>query len=117
MPLRVMQPPDAVQQAAAEYVHQLATPRGVFPALRDVVREELVLMAPHRIYTAGLDALLNRGLDGAVFTGWRYLVANRDRIVASAELAGDTGESPLLNGVHTSLRRRPPSTSWSSCPR
>src|SRR5215813_13109914 len=39
MPLRVMQPPDAVQQAAADHVHQLATPRGVFPALRDVVRE------------------------------------------------------------------------------
>ena len=98
MPLRVMQPPDAVQQAAADHVHQLASPRGVFPALRDVVREELVLTAPHRIYTAGLDALLNRSLDGAVFTGWRYLVADRDRIVASAELVGDTGESPLLNG-------------------
>src|SRR5262249_58641349 len=53
---------------------------------------------PHRIYTAGLDGLLNRGLDGAVFTGWRYLVADRDRVVASAELAGDAGESPLLLG-------------------
>jgi len=91
MPLRVMEPPEAVQQAAAKHVHELATPRGVFPALRDVVREELVLTAP-------LDALLQSGLDGVVFTGWRYLVADRDRIVASAEVAGDTGESPLLNG-------------------
>lgn len=97
MPLRVMEPPDEVRQAAADHVHQLATPRGVFPALRDVVREELTLVAPHRIYTAGLDALLERGLDGAAFTGWRYLVADRDRVVASAELAGDAGESPLLN--------------------
>jgi hypothetical protein len=98
MPLRVIEPPDAVRQAAADYVHQLATPHGVFPALREVVREELELVVPHRIYTGGLDAVLERGMDGAAFTGWRYLVADRGRIVASAELAGNTGEAPLLNG-------------------
>lgn len=98
MPFTVAEPPDTVRQAAAAYVHQLATPRGVFPALRDVVREELALAAPHRMYTLGLDALLERGLEGAVFTGWRFLVLDRDRVVASAELAGDAGESPLMNG-------------------
>jgi len=98
MPLKVMEPPDAVQRAAAAHVHELATPRGVFPALRDVVREELALVAPHRIFTAGLDVLLERGLEAAAPAGWRYLVADRDRIVASAEVAGDSGEAPLLNG-------------------
>jgi hypothetical protein len=98
MPLTVAEPPDTVRQTAAAYVHQLATPRGVFPALRDIVREELTLVAPHRVYTLGLDAFMERGLEGAVFTGWRFLVADRDRVIASAELAGDSGESPLLNG-------------------
>lgn len=98
MPLRVTEPPAAVQRAAADHVHQLATPHGVFSALRNVVREELALVAPHRIYTAGLYALVEGGLDGARFTGWRYLIADRDHVVASAEVAGDTGGSPLLNG-------------------
>jgi hypothetical protein len=98
MPLRATEPPRTVSQQAAQYVHQVATPRGVFPALRDVVREELELVAPHQVYTAGLDALVERGLAGAAQTGWRYLVADRGHIVASVELAGDAGESPLLNG-------------------
>jgi hypothetical protein len=98
MPLRVAEPPPEVRQAAAEYVHQVATPLGVFPALREVAQDELALVAPHRIYTADLDVLLERGLTGAVQAGWRYLVADRERIVASVELAGDAGESPLLNG-------------------
>lgn len=98
MPFTVAEPPDTVQRAAAAYVHQLATPRGVLPALRDVVREELTLVAPHRMYTLRLDALLERGLAGASFTGWRFLVLDRERVVASTELAGDSGESPLMNG-------------------
>jgi len=98
MPLRVVEPPATVRQVAAGYVHQLASPLGVFPQLRNVAREELALLAPHRIYTAGLDVLLERGVAGAVQTGWRYLVADQERIVASVELAGDAGESPLLNG-------------------
>lgn len=97
MPLTVVEAPPAVRRAAAEHVHQLATPRGVFPALRDVIREELVLLAPHRMYTAELTALLDSGLAGATQTGWRLLVADRDRIVASVELADDEGQAPLLN--------------------
>ncbi len=98
MPLRVAEPPPAVRQVAAEYVHQMGTPRGVFPALSGVAREELALVAPHRIYTAGLGDLLDRGLGGAAQTGWRYLVGDAERVLASVELAGDAGESPLLNG-------------------
>lgn len=98
MPLRVVEPPDAVRTAAAAHVHQLATPRGIFPALRDVVREDLALLAPHRTYNLGLDAIGEGGLQRATESGWRYLVADRDRILASAELAGQAGESPMLNG-------------------
>jgi len=98
MPLKVVEPPDAVRAAAAAHVHQLATPHGIFPALRDVVREQLALVAPHRVYTLGLDAVLGKGLEEAASAGWRYLVADRDRIVASTEMAGESGESPMLNG-------------------
>jgi hypothetical protein len=98
MPLTVAEPPTTVRQVAAQYVYQMATPSGGFPALRDVARPELALVAPHRIYTAGLDVLLERGLAAAVQTGWRYLVTDREQIVASVELAGDADESPLLNG-------------------
>ena len=98
MPLKVVEPPDAVRAAAAAHVHQLATPRGIFPALREVVREQLALVAPHRVYTLGLDAVLGKGLEAAASSGWRYLVADRDRIVASTELAGESGEAPMLNG-------------------
>jgi hypothetical protein len=97
MPVRVVEPPDAVRRAAAAHVHQLATPHGLFPALREVLLEELALVAPHRIFTLGVDAVLGEGLDRAVPAGWRYLVADRNRIVASAELAGDQGEAPSLN--------------------
>ncbi len=98
MPLRVAEPPLTVRQTAAEYVHQMGTPQGVFPALSGVAQEELELVAPHRIYTAGLGDLLDRGLAGAAQTGWRYLVGDAERVVASVELAGDAGESPLING-------------------
>jgi hypothetical protein len=96
MPLRVTEAPPEVRRQAAAYVYELAAPDGAFPALRDVDREELALVAPHRIYTAGLSALVDRGLDAAVPAGWRYLVADGPRVVAGVELAGD--ESPLLNG-------------------
>lgn len=101
MPLRVAEPPPQVRQQAAAYVYELAAPDGAFPALREVDRQELALVAPHRIYTAGLSVLVDRGLDAAVPTGWRYLVADGPRIVAGVELAddaGDAGGSPLLNG-------------------
>ncbi len=97
MPLRVAEPPSAVLEAAAAHVHQLASPRGVFTALRDAVREQLSLVAPHRMFTLGLDAATGTGLAQAQPSGWRYLVADRGRVVASAELADDAGGSPLLN--------------------
>ncbi len=114
MPLRPLEPPEAVRTAAAAQVHQLATPRGIFPALRDVVRENLALVAPHRMYTLGADAIVSDGLSAVVPAGWRFLVADGDRVVASAEASGMTParRRPSTAGP-TSPRRRPRSTSWS----
>jgi hypothetical protein len=97
MPVRVIEPPDVVRNAAAAHVHQLATPRGVFPALRDVVLEDLALVAPHRVFALGARDVLDGGLQRAVDAGWRYLVADRGRIVASEELGGERGETASLN--------------------
>lgn len=98
MPLKPIEPPEQVQRAAAAQVHQLATPHGLFPALRSVVREDLELVAPHRMYTLGADAIIDkRGLDQASSSGWRFLVADHEKVVASAELDAN-GEAPSLNG-------------------
>lgn len=98
MPLKVVEPPDPIRIAAAAHVHQLATPHGIFPALREVVRERLALVAPHRVYVLGLDAVLGEGLAAATSAGWRYLIADGDRIVASTESTGESGKYQMLNG-------------------
>jgi hypothetical protein len=36
-------------------------------------------------------------LEDAKPAGWRFLVADRDRVVASAELADDSGNAPSIN--------------------
>jgi hypothetical protein len=98
MPLRSLEPPEAVRRAAAAHVHQLATPQGIFPALRHVARENLELVAPHRIYTLSLGAVVEGGFEEARPSGWRFLIADNKRVVASAEVAGDGGEAPSVNG-------------------
>jgi hypothetical protein len=98
MPLRVVEPPPAVRTAAASHVLGLTHTDAAIPALKKVSPDHLALVAPHRVYVLGLDAILNGdGLKAARQAGWRYLLADEDRIVASAELEGDHGEHPLLN--------------------
>jgi hypothetical protein len=97
MPLKPLEPPESVRTAAAAQVHQLATPHGIFAALREVVKEDLALVAPHRMYSLQLDSIPAKGLQAAKPSGWRFLIADRERVVASAELADDSGNAPLIN--------------------
>lgn len=96
MPLTAMQPPDSVRRAVAAHVDLVATSRGAFPALRDAARENLELVAPHRMYTLPLDAIAGTRLDARP-AGWRFLVTNENKVVASAEVAGEAGEAPAIN--------------------
>jgi hypothetical protein len=96
MPLRPSEPPDAIRRAAAAQVHQLTTPHGVFPALREVIREHLELVAPHRMYTLPLNAIIENGFRAAQPAGWRFLIVDEERVVASAEIA-ENGEAPSVN--------------------
>lgn len=97
MPLTPSEPPEAVYLAAAAYVRDSTLPEHAFPPLRDVEREILELVAPHQVFTLGLDAVLGQGMQEAQPTGWRFLVGDGRRILASAEVAAGPDQSPSLN--------------------
>lgn len=63
------------------------------PALRGATGP-LQLTEPHQVFTLGLtDLAAGTGLDAARPTGWRYLVQEDDKVLASAEtVAGPGGE-------------------------
>jgi hypothetical protein len=55
------------------------------PALRSATGP-LQLTEPHEVFTLGLtDLVAGKGLDAAKPTGWRYLVQEDDKVLASAE--------------------------------
>ncbi|HVW64426.1 MAG TPA: hypothetical protein VHB01_05370 [Nitrosospira sp.] len=55
------------------------------PALRSATGT-LQLTEPHQVFTLGLtDLAAGKGLDAAKPTGWRYLVQESDKVLASAE--------------------------------
>jgi hypothetical protein len=55
------------------------------PALRSATGP-LQLTEPHQVFTLGLtDLAAGKGLDAAKPTGWRYLVQEDDKVLASAE--------------------------------
>lgn len=55
------------------------------PALRSAAGP-LQLTEPHEVFTLGLtDLVAGKGLDAAKPTGWRYLVQEDDKVLASAE--------------------------------
>jgi hypothetical protein len=85
-----------VRRTAAAQVSHLAS-HGAFPALRDAAAEDLALVAPHRTFVLPLEAVAAKGLAEAQPSGWRFLVAVKDRIVASAELCDDSGSAPIIN--------------------
>jgi hypothetical protein len=117
MPLKPLEPPEAVRRAAAGHVYQLATPRRIFPALRQIAREDLELVAPHRVYTLDLDSISSRTLDRARPSGWRFLVVSGKQVVASAETADDEGAEPSLNSGRMWRPRPRRSMTRSVCPR
>ena len=94
MPLLAPEPPSQ----AAEIVHstfRTFAENGTFrtPALRNATGP-LQLTQPHQAFTLGLaDLVAGKGLEAATPTGWRYLVQQGDKTLASAETAL-TGTAP-----------------------
>lgn len=83
-------PPDSVLSARLGVSDLLAIEgetRGQRQSLTVTAHEpDLELTVPHEVFILGLEALSEgRGLAGARSVGWRYLVADGDRIVGAAE--------------------------------
>jgi hypothetical protein len=97
MPLIAQQPPEDFRIAAARHLVGAATPEGGVPSLRQVRPEALSLIAPHRTFSLGLSSVLSHHLEPEE-TGWRFLITDGERTVASAEVANDEGKSSLVNG-------------------
>jgi hypothetical protein len=79
-------------------VYRLAAARDAGAGLGDVSGEDLALVAPHRMFTLRLDRVFTGDLDAvAEASGWRFLVTDEERVLASAETTEDNGEAVALN--------------------
>jgi len=87
MPLHLPDPPSGLPDRVMSKLHVFAD-GGHFttPALRRARKEELALSNPHQVFTMGLnDITSGGGLDRAQPAGWRFLIEQGGRTIASAE--------------------------------
>jgi hypothetical protein len=92
VPLQAAQPPEAADRIAATNLMRLANSlRGELSPLGGADASELAFALPHPVYTMTLTDLLNHRSIGDIktdrLTGWRYLVQDHDRTIASVEVA------------------------------
>jgi hypothetical protein len=103
MPLRIETPTPTVTNVIASTLQRVAQ-QGQFrtPALVLAAHQDLSLAAPHRIYNLELNDLAQaRGLRAAKLTGWRYIIQEGERAIASAEASVKrTGASPQFAQIN-----------------
>lgn len=87
MPLHLPEPPQEVPDKIRSKLHEFADgSKFSTTALRGARKEQLDVSTPHRVFTMGLDDVAaGAGLERAHPGGWRYLVEDSGRLVASAE--------------------------------
>jgi hypothetical protein len=103
MPLRISTTPPAATHAVRAVLTDMAVQAQFRTAqLRRAAPQDLGLAAPHGVYTLALDDIAQRrGLAAAQFSGWRYLVQDGDRTIASAEAtAGQDGAPPAFSQLN-----------------
>lgn len=96
MPLNLPGPPSGVPDQVMSKLHTFAD-GGKFttPALRGAQKDQLALSTPHQVFTMGRDDVTSGGgLDRARPVGWRFLIHEGGRVIASAET------TPLPDGTH-----------------
>jgi len=119
MPIDLPKPPRNVARAAERRAAEWAG-RGGFARLVWAPRESLgarretSLAAPHQIYTANLDVLVDPGSveKAAAPTAWSFLIEERDRPVAAtevnismpAETPAQLAEGPFVEAVAEELQ-------------
>ncbi len=87
MPIRLPEVPAAgVETIRSELQELLAEPELLQGTFGAASVERLVLSAPHRVFTVGLEDLVQRGLDAATPTSVRHLILDGGQPVASVEV-------------------------------
>jgi hypothetical protein len=117
MPLDTTDPPIAAYESVRSVVAGLAAGAAFrTPALRRADPESLSLSTPHRTAFLPLDRI-KRGAAlraAAQMTGWRFLVHERDKVVAAADAMltkeggfqfGQVNEGPFVAATEEAIRR------------
>ena len=92
MPVRMTEPPSEADRAVRAALQQFAdVPEARLNALAGTRPAELATTQAHPVFNLGLDAIRSRGagLRSTRSSGWRYLLRQDDRLVASAETVAD----------------------------
>jgi hypothetical protein len=87
MPLHLPDPPTGVADTVTSTVKQFAgSDHHSLKALRAAKPDSVTLTTPHQVFTMGLDDLTaGAGLDKARPVGWRHLVQEGGKTIASSE--------------------------------
>jgi len=87
VPVNQPESPDETRQAVDRALAELARlPGSLLYALTQDESRDLELTVPHRVFSLGLSDLATApGLEAARATGWRYLLRQGNRVVASVE--------------------------------
>jgi hypothetical protein len=96
MPLHLPDAPSDTPDRVMSKLHAFAD-AGKFTtkALRGARKDHLALSAPHQVFTMGLDDITSgAGLDRARPVGWRFLIEEDGKLIASAET------TPAPDGTH-----------------
>jgi hypothetical protein len=117
MPLDAIDPPIAAYEAVRSVVTGLAAGAGFrTPALRRADPEALALSTPHRVALLPLDRIRRDASlrAAAQTTGWRFLLHDRDKVVAAADAVaakeggfqfGQVNEGPFVAATEEAIRR------------
>ena len=102
MPIQVPNPPAEAIAAVRSAVRSFAE-RAMFrtPALRAAQPEHLTINQPHQVFLLGLDDLrAGPDLARARLVGWRYLVQEGDRVIATAESTFADHGAPVFSNFN-----------------
>src|SRR5438046_67272 len=96
MPIRSARLSDEMVDRVAQRVQSILLTPGQY-LVSGGSQERLDLVAPHRVYVLPFDAISQRNLSLATFSGWQFLVMRGDEVVGTAEVLGDADQSVGMN--------------------
>src|SRR5262245_21355874 len=117
MPLHTIDPPIGAYETVRSTIADLATQGGFrTPVLRRAEPTSLAISTPHRVGVLGLNRLKDaKDLRSIVeHKGWRFLVHDRERVVAAVDAVevdknqyrlGQVNEGPFVAGAEDAIRR------------